>query len=103
MLTLALAGFAFWLCWRLVRGRSLWIRILIGIVVWVAYLWLAPQVYYTYYYFLFGDLPWQRVVSWPPMPLELFDIATFTSRQNLSFHGQGLLGWGLVLFAGYKR
>ena len=65
----------------------------------MVFVWLAPQAYYFYYIYLFGTLPWQSVVSWPPQPAELFDLLLFRNRQNLSFHSQGLLGWLLMLAA----
>ncbi len=92
-----------WLCWRLCRGRVIWIRLLIAVVLLIAFICISPQVYYAYCIYLLEGLPWQIVMRLPPGPVELFELMSFTGRQNLSHHSQGLLGWLLILIAVFRR
>ena len=84
------------LCWKLVRRQRITIRIAIAALLYFFWIWLAPQVYYTYYIFILDDLPWQVVVQFPPTPYQLFTLMLFRENANLSFHSQGLLGWLLL-------
>lgn len=93
----------FWLNWRLARRRIWPLRLLIAASTFVGFLWLAPQVYYTYYIFLLDGLEWQNVVGHPPTAGEISSLLTFQARPNLSFHAQGLLGWALVLSTFIRR
>lgn len=89
----------FMLAWWLMRTRPVRLRALIAILLWVAFIWLSPQIYYTLYVFILDGLIWQNVIQWPPAPEFLFSILAFTERPNLSFLGQALLGWGLLALA----
>ena len=89
--------------WRLMAGRAWPIRLLVACGLFYAFIWLAPQVYYTLYIFLLDGLPWQNVIQSPPTPIDVFSLLTFSDRANLSFHAQALLGWTLVLMVWLRR
>lgn len=67
-----------------------------AVVLFWGFVWLSPQVYYLYYQAIFDGLPWQIVVKAPPGPLDLLRLLAFRAADNLSAHGQGLLGWSLI-------
>jgi hypothetical protein len=102
-LLLAVSGLMVWgllllarrLCVRggLVR-RLLWA----GGLFWL-FLWLSPQVYYLFYQLIFAGLPVQIVITWPPGAETVLRRLTFTGPATLSAHGQGLLGWALLVLA----
>lgn len=98
-LSAVMAGISIWVCHKLSRGRSWISRILIAALIYFLFIWLAPQIYYTYYIFLLEGLPWQVVVQTPPTPVSLARLMMFQENQNLSFHAQGLLGWVLLAVA----
>ena len=102
LLSTLLMVLSIWLVWRLGKNRSLPTCIVLAAVVYFAFIWLAPQIYYTYYLFLFDSLPIQIVVQSPPGIKDLFDLMFFRENQNLSFHAQGALGW-LLLGVGLVR
>ena len=83
---------------RLMRGRGVALRLGIAVVVFALFVWLSPQVYYTYYQQIFDDLPVQWVIGWPPLK-SAFAFASFTGPSNMSAHGQGALFWLLVALA----
>ncbi len=85
-------------CLKFARGRQWPFRFANAFVLFVLFVWLSPQIYYTCYIFLL-DVPWQIVIGAPPTPGELVRLLTFSDRANLSFHGQGLLGWLLMAIA----
>lgn len=87
-----------WLCWRVMRGRSILTRIAIALVAFVAFVWLSPQIYYTYYMLLFEGLPVQWVGHWPDVSV-LIETVTFQGRATLSDHSKGVLFWALVSLA----
>lgn len=103
MLSSVLALLTIGTCWKLSTNRPLWARLLIGLFLFVVFIWLAPQIYYTYYIFILDDLPWQIVGGWSASPFELLKILTFQERTNLSFHAQGFLGWLLVAVAAFRN
>lgn len=103
LLSCGLALFTIAVCWKLSANRLVWARLIIGLALFAGFIWLAPQIYYTYYIFILDDLPWQVVVGWPPSPLELLKIVTFQERTNLSFHAQGFLGWLLIAVAAFRN
>ena len=94
LLTLVCVAICAKLGWR----RLLPARLIAAFAVFVFFVWLAPQIYYTCYIFLW-DVPWQIVIGTPPYPTDLLRLLTFTDRANLSFHSQGLLGWLLIATA----
>ncbi len=103
LISAAISIFVLLLCWKLCQGRKVWLRVTIGVALFIAFLCISPQLYYTYYIYLIEGLPWQIVMSLPPSPPEMFELMTFTGRQNLSVHSQGVLGWSLIITALLRR
>ncbi|MEP5757934.1 MAG: hypothetical protein ABJ327_01240 [Litoreibacter sp.] len=92
LLSLILVGFAFKICRGKGRLRSvLWVASLFA-----AFVWLSPQAYYTYYIAIFDDLPWQIVIVKPPGISDLLSLISFSGRNTLSAHGQGVLFWSML-------
>ena len=83
--------------WVLLHQRPAWVRPIGALMVYYLFVWLSPQVYYQYFHLLFDFLPNQWVVFPPPNPIRLFEFLTFTGPQSLAGHGQGLLGWALIV------
>ena len=103
LISAAISIFVLWLCWKLCRGRKIWLRVTIGVALFIAFLCISPQLYYTYYIYLIEGLPWQIVMRLPPSLPEMFELMTFTGRQNMSLHSQGVLGWSLIMTAMLRR
>ena len=83
----------------LMKARNGAARIVVGMFLFWIFVWLSPQVYYALYQFLFEGLPHQWVVGSPPMLDELARLITFSGRQTLSAHGQGVLFWTLMFLS----
>ena len=83
------------LVWLLVTKRAWPVRLLIGLTALVLFEWLSPQIYYVYYVFLL-DVPWQIVIGFPPNPVSILKLLSFTDNANLSFHSRGAFGWLLI-------
>ncbi len=98
-LSLVLTAILLLLAWRMMGSRPLSVRIAIAIILFLAFVWLSPQIYYTYYLFLFDGLPLQIVILPPPGPQYLADLVFFQDRTTLSAHSKGILGWLLLLVA----
>lgn len=83
----------------LMRGRSRGLRLGIAALVFLAFVWLSPQIYYQYYRLIFDGLPQQAVVK--PLPDIAFSarLLTFSDTASLSYHAQGVLGWILIFLA----
>ena len=106
IVSLLLAGITVLGLISLCRTATWPVRLALALIVYSAFIWLAPQFYYFYYIFLFKVLPWQIVVATPPSPADLFDLLFFQNRHNLSFHAQGLFGWLMIavgLFWGRRQ
>ena len=80
----------------LYRGRGLWARLPIALVLLWLFVWLSPQVYYTYYRMIIPDLPLQWVIWPPPGPQGALELLVFQGPQNLSAHSKGIMGWVLL-------
>ncbi len=102
VLSAALSGALIVLVWRLAAGRALMVRLLLALLLWVGFIWLSPQVYYTYYLFLFDGLPLQWVAR-GPQPGALARLLAFSGPATLSAHGAGLLGWAMLGCAAAAR
>ena len=92
-----------WLLWWLARGKPLLVRMALALLMFFAFVWLSPQVYYTYYLTLFDGLPRQVVVKSPPDPSSLLALLSFTGSDTLSAHSQGVLGWLMLVLAALRR
>jgi hypothetical protein len=99
ILTLTLSVGILALGFILMRRRRFIICLCIAAVLFFAFVWLSPQIYYAYYQVLFDGLPWQIVVKSPPGPATLWQLLSFSGDSTLSAHGQGLLGWLLIVMA----
>ncbi|MEO0820358.1 MAG: hypothetical protein AAF074_08025, partial [Pseudomonadota bacterium] len=82
------------------RARRALLGGLLGLALWWAFLWLSPQVYYTYYRAIIPGLPLQVVIRSPPTPGDALGLLTFTGEDSLSAHGRGVLGWGMLVTGG---
>ncbi|MEH6631889.1 MAG: hypothetical protein V7776_13730 [Halopseudomonas aestusnigri] len=67
------------------------------------FIWFSPQVYYSYYLFVFNDLSWQIVIKDGPSLSEIVNLLLLEDQQTLSQHGQGLLGRALLLHVALYR
>lgn len=102
-LTGLLSALCLWLVWYLVEGAGRFVRVLIALAVFWAFLWLSPQIYYLFYVLLNPGLPLQWVVQSPPDPIKLARLLSFTDRITLTEHGQGVLGWAMMALALLRR
>ena len=84
---------------RLYRGAGLGRRLVAAAGLFWAFLWLSPQVYYAYYQLIFDGLPVQIVIGWPPGAETVLRRLVFAGPATLAAHGQGVLGWVLVVGA----
>ena len=102
LLSLFLGALTLWLAWLLGSGQGLVIRLCIAAFILILFVWLSPQIYYTYYMMLFDGLPIQSVIKSPPSPLALMKVLAFADRPTLSAHSKGLLGWTLLIAMGLR-
>lgn len=72
-------------------------------VVFISFIWLSPQGYYTYYRLIFDGLPAQSVIQAPPRPEVLWAYLTFSGAATLSAHAIGVLGWLTLVVAMLPR
>lgn len=99
----ALAGLMLVVARMLLRDRPVWLCLAGALFLFWVFVWVSPQVYYTYYRMIIPDLPLQWVI-WPPTrPLEALQMLFFSGPQNLSAHSQGVLGWALVAIPLFGR
>lgn len=87
------------LTYRASRGRPFALRILIALLLFAAFEWLSPQIYYIYYRLIIQGLPLQWVIGMMPDPGAVPGLLTFTETHDLSAHGRGALGWMMVLLS----
>ncbi|MEM6355097.1 MAG: hypothetical protein AAF844_05360 [Pseudomonadota bacterium] len=79
------------------KTRSVFNPPVVGaLALWWVFLWLSPQLYYTYYMAVFPALPVQSVIRWPPGPLTLLELLSLTGPATLAAHAQGALGWACL-------
>lgn len=88
---------------RISRGRGLAGRLVAAVLLFWGFLWLTPQVYYAYYQIIFHGLPIQLVLGWPPAPKTVVERLIFSGPATLAAHGQGVLGWVLIVLAAVPR
>ena len=98
LVSVALSALTIFVCWKLTKKRPLSIRMTVGLGLFYAFVWLAPQIYYFYYIFLLG-VPWQIVLQLPPSPLSVAKLLSFSDIGDLSHHSRGLLGWVTLIIA----
>lgn len=83
--------------WGLMHGRGLMLRVVGALGLFWLFVWLSPQVYYMYYRMIIPDLPLQWVIWPPPSAAKPAQMLMFAYRDTLSAHGQGILGWGVIV------
>lgn len=81
------------------RTNSTFIGVFVSLTMFWLFVWLSPQIYYSYYRLIFDDLPAQMVIKLPPRPERIVNLLTFQVRLTLSGHSAGVLGW-LLHFTG---
>jgi hypothetical protein len=96
-LSLMLAFVMVLLTLRVTRSLPIGLRLAVALLLFAAFDWLSPQVYYAYYRVIIPDLPLQWVIGLWPDPLASFRLLTFSVAQDLSAHGRGVLGWTMLL------
>lgn len=101
-LSMALFSLMVFIFRRVVRKSSAILRILTAIALFFLFVWLSPQIYYTYYQLIFDGLPVQIVIKAPPSPVRLGKILLF-QEMTLSGHSKALLGWVLIILAIWPR
>ncbi len=88
--------------WTLTRRRNVLFRLAAAVMTLWLFVWLSPQVYYTYYLVLFDSLEFKNVIKSPPTASDMISLMTFSDRANFSNHGKGILGWGLVIASVFR-
>lgn len=88
---------------RICRGRGLAGRLVAAVLLFWAFLWLAPQIYFAYYQLIFDGLPIQFAIGWPPAPETVLRRLTFSGPGTIGAHAQGALGWALLVPAAWPR
>lgn len=78
-------------------NRNAVARLAIWVLLFVGFVWVSPQGYYTYYRLIFDSLPTQWVIGQPPGANELLNLLFFRARPTLSGHSVGILGWGMLV------
>ena len=73
-------------------------RVAIWALLYFLFVWLSPQLFYTYYRVIIPGLPLQWVIPWPDV-LEPLTLLTFSAGDSLSAHGRGVLGWSMLVMA----
>ncbi|MGI9364528.1 MAG: hypothetical protein ACR2O8_05050 [Rhizobiaceae bacterium] len=99
LLSAGLAAVSIVVAWRGAQRYGFVVRLAVALAIYWLFLWLSPQTYYLYYTIIFPSLPAQIILGWPPTPGHVFNLLTFQTQHNLSFHGQGVLGWVLIVMA----
>lgn len=84
---------------RLALNRHWIVRLILALVLFAMFIWVSPQIHYSYYHLLFPDLPRQIVIGAPPSFGDLIRSLTFTGHANLSQHGKGVLGLVMIIAA----
>ena len=63
------------------------------------FVWLSPQIYYSYYLILFDGLPLQIVLQQPPSLTEILKLLSFSGQNTLSAHGKSILAYAMLIAA----
>lgn len=80
-----------------------WARMSGAMILFWLFVWVSPQIFYMYYRMIIPDLPLQWVI-WPLRdPVKPLQMLLFSYQSTLSSHGQGILGWAIILAATLPR
>ena len=99
LLSAVLCVLMLWVTRHMTSGRPWWARLLFAVLAFMVFVWLSPQIYYTYYGFLFDDLPGQWVIKSKPSDAPWIAQLLFSGHPTLANHGLGLLGWAMIAVA----
>ena len=102
-ISLLLFSIVVYFCYKAINQKPLAIRIAIAGIIFYLFVWLSPQIYYTYYLMIFDGLPLQIVIKTMPTPQTLFRVLTFQENTSLSDHSKAIMGWILIIIAALKR
>ena len=94
-----LSAICIFICFQFIKQKSMPIRLLISFGIFFLFIWLSPQIYYTYYLMIFDGLPLQIVIKQPPSPWALVQTLSFQAKASLSDHSKAVLGWVLIAAA----
>lgn len=83
---------------RLAIARTPAWRVAVWALLYFLFVWLSPQVFYTYYRAIIPGLPLQWVIHWPDL-LEPPMLLSFLAGDSMSAHARGLLGWAMLAMA----
>ncbi|MEM8872060.1 MAG: hypothetical protein AAGE38_16785 [Pseudomonadota bacterium] len=97
-ITVAMGLALAWLTFRCTREKRFLARIAVAALLFIGFVSLSPQIYYSFYRVLFDGLPTQWVTRWPD-PALLLRLVTFQDQATLSDHGKGALFWLLIAIA----
>ena len=84
---------------RAVRGKGLAGRVVVGLALFYAFVWLSPQVWHFYWSVVAGGSPWEAVIGWPPAPEGPIRLLVFSGPWTIAAHAAGVLGWALIVVA----
>lgn len=108
-LSFCLVALTLWGAW-VICGRVHWmLAVPVATVIFVAFEWVSPQIYYTYYRTIIDGLPAQSVIGAQPTVSDIVRVLAFQGPTDLSHHGRALLGWALItlgvlrLLRGYSK
>jgi len=87
----------------LLSDRPVPVRVGGALVLFWLFVWASPQIYYQYYRTIMPGLPQQWVIWPPPGPGAALELLLFQGPRSLSAHGQGLLGWALLVVPFLRR
>lgn len=85
--------------WKLTKRCNIFFKLGLSVSILWLFVWLSPQIYYSYYLFLFDDLEFKNITKRPPTAADIVSLMTFSNRVDFSNHGKGLLGWGLIFLS----
>lgn len=103
LLSMTLTAIFLWFAVVVMRWFPLPLRLCLAALLFFGFVWLSPQVYYTYYMTLFEGLPWQVVIKDQPSAEALWKLLSFQDKATLSAHSQGVLGWALIAIAVFRN
>lgn len=95
-LSILLSAVLVWAVLVLTKHKGVVLKIVISLGVFYLFVWLSPQLYYTYYLMIFDGLPIQIVIKAPPNPIDIVKLLLFQGKASFSAHGKGVLGLSLV-------
>ena len=96
ILSLSMFTILVWATRALTKNKGLALKIIIPLGLFYLFVWLAPQIYYTYYFLTFDNLGMQNVIKAPPNPIDIVKFLSFQDRATFSAHSKGLLGLTMI-------